>query len=240
MNSKVLEKLQHYKPNNSVADTVSQTKILLLVGPTGAGKDSVKEELLKTGKYHHIVSHTTRRPRINHGELEQDGEHYHFIDIETAEKMLDAHEFIEAKIYSDNLYGTSVQEIQTAHLEHKIAMTDLEVQGVAEYKDIDTAVLAVFLLPPSFELWQARLMKRYGDVVDVVDYRKRLETARKELETLLNADYYIPIINDDLQETCQRIDAIAYSKSQIAQDTRKAFKTARELVQDIDKYLAAS
>src|SRR4051812_13034101 len=137
MDQKLVQKLAAYEPSQASKELIKQTPVLLLVGPTGAGKDSVKDELLKTGQFHHIVSHTTRPPRINHGVIEQDGREYHFVDEATAAKMLDGRAFIEAKIYSGNLYGTSAAEIQAANNEAKTAMTDLEVQGVAEYKALD-------------------------------------------------------------------------------------------------------
>ena len=192
-------KLAAYEPDTPAKQLIKETPILLLVGPTGAGKDSLKDRLLETGEFHHIVSHTTRRPRINHGILEQDGREYHFIDKAEAEKMLDEHGFVEAKIYSGNLYGTSVAEIQAAHDEGKTAMTDIEVQGVAEYKALDPGVMAVFLLPPDFQIWQERLQRRYGDVVDAEDSRIRLQTALQDLGQLLKTDYYVAVINDDLE-----------------------------------------
>src|SRR5438045_5836424 len=115
MDKNLAQKLSDYQPDQAATQLIHDTPILLLVGPTGAGKDSVKDKLLNTGRFHHIISHTTRPPRINHGVVEQDGREYHFIDKAIAEKMLDEHAFIEAKIYSDNVYGTSVAEIQAAH-----------------------------------------------------------------------------------------------------------------------------
>ncbi len=210
---------------------------MLLVGPTGAGKDSLKDKLLETGKYHHIVSHTTRKPRINHGILEQDGREYHFIDKTEAEKMLDSHGFIEAKMYSGNLYGTSVAEIQAAHDEGKIAMTDLEVQGVAEYKQLDPSVMAVFLLPPDFKTWQERLQRRYGDVVDAEDSRLRMQTALDELQQLLTTDYYAAVINDDLEATYRQIKTIVESQDHTTPDEPQARAVAEQLAQDIQAHL---
>ena len=208
-----------------------------MVGPTGAGKDSLKDKLLATGQYHHIVSHTTRPPRINHGVLEKNGHDYHFIDVATAEKMLDEQQFIEAKIYSGNLYGTSVAEIQAAHDEGKTAMTDLEVQGVAEYKSLDPKVIAVFLLPPDFETWQARLQQRYGDVVDANDHRLRLQTALQEIDQLLITDYYVPVVNDNLEAAFKQIQAVVASANHTSSNRIEALKVAEGLARDIQAYL---
>jgi guanylate kinase len=237
MQSDLADKLAAYKPSPAVKELVRQTPILLLVGPTGAGKDSVKEKLLATGRYHHIISHTTRPPRINHGIPEQDGREYHFIDPTQAAKLLDDHKFIEAKVYSGNLYGTSVAEIEAARDEGKVAMTDLEVQGVAEYKALDPNVMAVFLLPPDFKTWQDRLQRRYGDVVDAQDYRLRLETALKELNELLTTNYYAAVINNDLDDTVSHIEALVESPENVTPDEAQAREVAKLLAADIQNYL---
>jgi guanylate kinase len=237
MTTSLASKLATYEPTAAISQLVKTTPILLLVGPTGAGKDALKEKLLKTGKFRHIISHTTRSPRINHGTIEQNDLDYHFIDKAEAEKMLDDKALIEAKIYSGNLYGTSVAEIQAAHDEGKIAMTDIEVQGVAEYKTFDPGVMAVFLLPPDFKTWQERLQRRYGDVVDVADYRLRLQTALEELEQLLNTNYYVAVINDDLDTAYEQIQKITSSRDHTTPDEPAARTVAQRLAQDIQAYL---
>ena len=237
MDSSLETKLAEYTPSSSTANLIKTTPILLLVGPTGAGKDALKDKLLATGDYHHIISHTTRPPRINHGLVEQDGREYHFIDKTVAEKMLDDKEFIEAKIYSGNLYGTAVAEIQAAHDEAKTAMTDIEVQGVAEYKSLDGGVIAVFLLPPDFKTWQERLGRRYGDVVDAADYRLRLQTALNEIDQLLITDYYVPVVNDDLEKTFKQVQAIVDSPDHSSPDKGAARTVAEKLAHDIQAYL---
>ncbi len=237
MDTALARKLSVYRPAPSTAELVKKTPILLLVGPTGAGKDSLKDKLLDTGGYHHIISHTTRPPRINHGIIEENGREYHFITKAAAKKMLDDQALIEAKIYSGNLYGTSVAEIQAAHDEGKIAMTDIEVQGVAEYKTLDPDVMAIFLLPPDFNTWQTRLRKRYGDVVDAADSRQRMQTALEEIEQLLNTDYYVALINDNLDRTFKQVQSIAASKTHEAEDDSAARAVAKQLAKDIQAHL---
>jgi guanylate kinase len=237
MDTALARKLSVYRPAPSTAELIKKTPILLLVGPTGAGKDSLKDKLLDSGGYHHIISHTTRPPRINHGIIEENGREYHFIDEATAKKMLDEQALIEAKIYSGNLYGTSVAEIQAAYDEGKIAMTDIEVQGVAEYKTLDPDVMAIFLLPPDFDTWQTRLRKRYGDVVDAGDSRQRLQTALEEIEQLLNTDYYVALINDNLDKTFEHVQSITQSKIHKPEDDSAARLVAKQLAQDIQAHL---
>jgi guanylate kinase len=228
--------LSGYKPDNKALALIKDTKILLLVGPTGAGKDALKIELLKTNNYHHIVSHTTRPLRINHGIPEEDGVDYHFIDLPKAEEMIEKHEFIEAKNNHGNLYGTSINEIKLAHDDHKVALTDVDVQGVREYKELDSNVTAVFLLPPSFVVWQDRLTHRYGDVVDASDHKVRLQTALGELEELQTSGFYSAVINDYMPDTFKQVTAIVANDSKT--DDTKAMDVAAQLISDIKDYLA--
>lgn len=239
MSETLKQKIENYHPDQAAIEVIKSARILLLVGPTGAGKDTLKDALLQTGHYHHLVSHTSRKPRINHGVLEQDGEEYHFISLEKAEEMVDNHEFIEAKPYSGNLYGTSLSEIITARDAGKIAVTDIEVQGVAEYKALDSNVKAVFLLPPNFKVWQERLWKRHGDVVDAEDYRRRLETALHEIEELFTHDYYAVLISDELDHSVREVTNYIETGTQDPEYVKHCLSVARELSEDIKNYLAS-
>lgn len=223
-------KLSQYKPSDDTISLIQQTPILLLVGASGAGKDSIKQKLLATGNYHHIVSHTTRAPRENHGVLEQDGVDYHFIDLAAAEKMLDERAFVEAKMYSGNIYGTSTAEIQTAHDDHKVALTDIEVQGVAEYKAMTPSVQAVFVLPPSYEVWQQRLRNRYEEgKIDTADIEQRMQTAKLELREALQKDYFRFVINDNLDAAVEAADQIAHG-APAGKESVRAQGLAKELL----------
>lgn len=212
--AKIAHLLDHYEPSPSAIQLVQSTPILLLVGISGAGKDTTRRQLLsETEAYHPIISHTTRKPRMNDGEIEQEGVEYHFIDLERAKDMLEQGQYVEAKLYSDNVYGTSVDEIAAANREGKIAVADVEVQGVAEYKALNPNVLAVYLLPPSYKVWLQRLQARYaGHEIDQADMRRRMETAVYELEHALSTDYFSFVVNDDLDDTVHLVDRLAHNK----------------------------
>lgn len=233
---RLIEKLASYTPSPAAIELIRSVPTLLLVGISGAGKDTVKHKLLQNGNYHHIVSHTTRSPRRNHGAIEQNGVDYHFIDYTTAENMLDNHGYIEAKGYSNNVYGTSVGEFQLAHDEQKIATTDLEVQGVEEYMKLAPhSVRPVFLLPPSYEVWQKRVLQRYGD--DHKDHgedlKLRTKTAEKELDQLLSTSYFFAVINDNLEETVQKVDTIAKTGKQDETERQKAIDIASQILKKL-------
>lgn len=226
------EKLASYKPPARAVELIKSTKVVFMVGVSAAGKDAARTKLLKTGKYHHIVSHTTRKPRANHGVMEQDGHDYHFIDLKTAERMVDNHAFVEAKYFSDNIYGTSIAELQLAHDEGKIALTDIEVQGVVEYKNIEESVIPIFLLPPDYNTWQKRLEGRYIGQSDPEDIKKRMLTAQKELQEALEKPYFEYVVNEDLDKTVKIIDEIAHGNFS-SKKNDQAREVARKLLEKL-------
>ncbi len=212
MDDALLDKIARYEPGETTVSVLRNTSIALIVGISGAGKDTLIRELLKTDKYHLIVSHTTRPPRQNGGVMERDGVDYHFIDMKTAETLLDQKAFVEAKTYNNNIYGTSVAEVRQAQAEGKVAICDVEVKGVAEYVELTPSVRPFFILPPSFEVWQQRFFQRYGgtDGAHSEDIRRRQRIALEELEHVRTADYYSLVINDDLQTAMAEIDKQAH------------------------------
>src|SRR5690606_38025256 len=100
----------NYQPPESAVETIKHAKIALLVGISGAGKDTIKKILLKRPDFADIVSHTTRQPRTNASVAEVDGEDYHFITEATARGMVERGEFVEVKYVHGTLYGTSIAE----------------------------------------------------------------------------------------------------------------------------------
>lgn len=223
-----------YKPSVETIELVRSTPIVVLVGVSGAGKDSLKQRLMETGEFHHIVSHTTRAPRENGGVMEQDGVEYHFISPAQAENMLKNGEFVEAKQYGENVYGTSAAEVQWAKDAQKIALTDIEVQGVAEYKAISDNVIALFILPPSYQEWQRRLHARYGTAgADKADIQRRMATAIAELEEALSKPYYHFIVNDNLDEAVAAADTIAHEGSQLGRVDRSFHVWAETLLKEL-------
>lgn len=235
MNKDLQQLVDAYKMSPDTVELVRTTPIVLLVGVSGAGKDTIKHHLLQTGKYHHIVSHTTRSPRENAGVMEQDGVDYHYISTQQAIEMLRRGEFVEAKHYSGNVYGTSAAEVARAKAENKVALTDLEVQGVAEYKAISDEVIATFILPPSYQEWQRRLQARYGDNADSTDMQKRMQTAIAELKEALSKPYYHFVVNDNLEEAVIAIDKIAHRHNEFTVVDRSFRVWAERLLDDLQK-----
>jgi guanylate kinase len=236
MDQKFLEKLNSYQVPDRAIDLIRNSRVVFLVGVSAAGKDSVLSGLLKSDDYHLIISHTTRKPRENNGIAEQDGVEYHFIDLQTAEKMLDNHEYIEAKQYSGNVYGTSIAELQKAQDDQKIAITDIEVQGVVEYRSVADNVIPIFILPPDFDTWMQRLTGRYQGNINQQDLNKRLHTAKHELEESLKKPYFQYVVNQDLDQAIQIADAIAHGNFS-EKKNELAKNVAKQLLKDLDGHI---
>ena len=237
MNDALKDKLSNYSPPKSVSELIKNTKLVFLVGVSGAGKDTILQSLLKSTDFHLIISHTTRKPRVNHGKKEVNGVDYHFIDFNTAGNMLESGGYVEAKQYSGNIYGTSVAEIQMAHDEGKIAIADIEVQGVEEYHTLADTITPIFILPPDFDTWQERLSKRHKEVsMDKEHMRLRLETAVHELKDALAKPYFEFVVNDDLDLAIKVASEIAHGHKS-KQKNEEAKTVAEGLLKDLEDHL---
>lgn len=198
------ELVNNYRTPKTGIDLVQNTKIAFLSGVSGVGKNSIITELLKKPDYMNIISYTTRAPRMNDGVMERDGKNYYFIDKETAKKMLERGEFFEAKFVHGNIYGTSIKEIKKIHDLGKIAITDLDVQGVEVYKEISPNIRAIFILPPNRQEWRRRLLTR-GNISED-DLEKRMQTSKFEVEFAKKHKYFDFVINDDLNTAVKEVD----------------------------------
>lgn len=228
-------KVASYQPADSVKEQLNKTAILLLVAISGGGKDTIKHRLLQSGNYHHIISYTTRQPRTNDGVEEQDGIDYHFINLEMANKMLDEGTYIEADVYAGNVYGTGVSDIIAAEKEGKIATTDMTIEGAFHYLGLAPSVKAVFLLPPSYEIWMNRLAKR--GVTEPQDLRRRMQEAAGEIEHAMQAENMYIVVNDDLEDAIQVVDDIARGKP-VEPHYHKAMDIAGQLLSRIREELS--
>lgn len=223
-------KIDDYQMSASSQEILNNTDIVMMVSISGGGKNTIIEELLKTGKFHYVVSHTTRKPRINNGQLEKNGINYWFMDEQEMSTKLDAGEFIEAKwVHESYVYGTSIDELSKAQASGKTPLLEIEVQGVEEIMNAKPDAKAIFILPPSYDIWMSRLDSR-GKVSDE-DQKQRLETAKLELKTALRADYFHFLVNDGLARSVEVAKNIIAS----GEDDRSGRSVAEHLLERLDK-----
>ncbi len=238
MEQKIKNLIKNYKPSQQAIKIVEQNTIILLSGISAAGKDTIKNELLKTNDFYHLVSHTTRNKRQNDGVWEQDGIEYNFIDLNEAQRMLENYEFIEAKFVHGNVYGTSVEQFSKANALQKMPVTDIDIAGVDEYHNITKNMFAIFILPPNFNIWIERFKERYSSEEEFYnEFPKRLKTAKKELEFVLSQKYFYYVINDELNIAVDHVRQIIHGqKEDYSQEKQVAEELLAKITKELEKY----
>lgn len=227
--------LANYQLSPLAIQTLTQTQIALLVGPTGAGRNTIIAELLKTGDYHHIVSDTTRELRVKDGvPIEKNGREYWFRSEEEVLADLRKGAYVEAAIiHKQQVSGWNVREIEAALQVQKIAIKDIEPSGAASVHRIKPDASIIFVVPPSFNDWMTRLRSRSYLPED--ELRRRLQSACDEMRTALSSDYYTFVVNDKLETAVATIHDMTkrgiHNAAQIA--------AARTLVEQLHKEATA-
>lgn len=184
----------------------SKPLIIVVSAPSGAGKTTLVEHLLRRDSdMQRVVTHTTRSPRPN----EKDKVDYHFVTDERFRAMVRGGEFVEwARVY-DRKYGTSKKAIQRV-LDKKLdAVLVIEEQGARKIKKLypDDAIF-ILLLPPSMKELRRRITKRKGMKRAEID--KRLRLAKKEIVSMLWYDYVL--VNQDLKKTVENFYHILHAE----------------------------
>lgn len=227
-----------YSPSEQVRKLVKKAKILFIVGPSGAGKNTVIEELSKDSRFHDIVTATTRPPRENIGVMEKDGEVYHFVTIEEFEEMIKNRELVEyAFVHNQNYYGTPASEFEKCLNENKIAIADIEVSGVKAFLKLNPKTKTIFLLPPDLNTLLNRVYKRDQNKIDKEDLKHRLQTSINEYDTALKSHNYIFVVNDDLNIAIEKINNILKGNVPSQVDEIKLIAELKKQIKDYLKKL---
>jgi len=179
--------------------------VYIISAPSGSGKSTLTNELLKlVSNLDFSISYTTRALRGS----EQDGKNYHFISVQEFNKMIDAGEFLEHAEVHGHCYGTARQFLRDAGRNGHDLLLDIDVQGAAQIKRTLTDAISIFVLPPDRKTLEWRLRNRMEDPEDVIE--RRLLTASREIAEYDKYDYVL--INDRLEESCERLRAIVLSE----------------------------
>ena len=184
--------------------------MLVISSPSGAGKSALSRALLdkdREGRQQIVlsVSVTTRAKRPS----EIDGVHYHFVDVETFERMRDRGDLLEWAEVHGNFYATPRKPVEAALSDGKDVLFDIDVQGTLQlYRTMRDDVVSVFILPPSIAELQNRLRRRAEDAEAVII--RRLHTAEKELQAWQDYDYVL--VNEDLNTCFQQLESILESE----------------------------
>lgn len=179
--------------------------LFIVTAPSGAGKTSlVKALLAATADLEVSVSYTTRKPRPG----EQDGAHYHFVDVPTFEGMIARGVFLEhAKVF-ENYYGTS-RETVAEKLQHGVDLIlEIDWQGARQVRSFFPHAVGIFVLPPSRAVLEQRLRNRQTDSDDVIN--RRLRDAVSDMSH--HDEFEFVVINDDFERALLDMRAVVIAQ----------------------------
>ena len=181
--------------------------LLVISGPSGTGKGTLAQRLLKEDpSFRFSVSATTRACRSN----ETDGVHYHFISDERFDQLLAEDAFLEHAVVHGHRYGTLKSQVYESMERGENILLDIDPQGARKVMEKEKDCVTVFILPPSYKALEVRLHTRNTD--DPVEIKRRLGNARGEIEQICRYQY--AVVNDKLDLAYEQLYSIVTAEKQ--------------------------
>ena len=174
--------------------------LVVVSGPSGAGKGTICQALLEKTPLAYSVSATTRKPRAG----EVDGESYYFLSVKAFEEMIAKDELLEwAKVY-DNYYGTPLKKVEEKLAAGEDILLEIDTQGAMKVREKFPESVYIFILPPSLAELERRIRGRDTETEDVL--QKRLAAAIDEIEA--GKCYKYVVTNDEVDGAVDSVCAI--------------------------------
>ncbi|MFO7815377.1 MAG: guanylate kinase [Halanaerobiales bacterium] len=175
--------------------------LFVLSGPSGVGKGTVLDSLMKDyDDINYSTSVTTRTPR----EGEINGDDYFFVSEDKFEKMKKKNKFLETAKVHGNYYGTPRHYVEECLSKGEDIILEIDIQGAKQIKQGFDDAVYIFLLPPNYEELKTRLEKRDSESPESL--KRRLENASEEISEVENYDY--SIVNDEVEETVEEVKRV--------------------------------
>jgi len=181
-----------------------QGKAIIFSAPSGAGKTTIVQHLVK--KFPQLGFSISACTRDKRGRTEVDGQDYYFLSVEDFKQKIDRQEFIEwEEVYEGNFYGTLKKEIERIWADGKHVIFDVDVKGGIKLKEyFQEKALAIFVKVPSFEVLAQRLTARNSESSSSLS--QRLYKAKFEMTFEDKFDY--TLVNEELAYSLQEAEKV--------------------------------
>ena len=197
--------------------------LLVLSGPSGVGKGTVKSAIVKNKvfPFEYSVSMTTRKPRP--GEI--NGKDYYFVTQERFKQAISQDELLEYNQYVNNFYGTPKAPVEKMLDEGKDVLLEIDVNGAKKVRKQMPDGVFIFLTPPDLHTLHTRLENRGTESEDVI--MGRIKQARQEI--LVMQDYDYAVVNDTVANAVDHIKAIVEAEHV---SVKRVINTYRKMVKE--------
>ncbi len=183
------------------------SNLFIIAAPSGCGKTTLVDELLKNSEHLYLsVTHTTRKPRVG----EVDGVNYHFISKTDFKKMILNREFVEHAEVFGNLYGSSREKIQENLNKNIDVILEIDWQGARQVKANMPNAISIFILPPSKKSLLERLKGRGQDDDETI--KNRMSDAENQMKHYDEFDYLV--INDIFDDALSNLKTIIHNTNE--------------------------
>lgn len=176
-------------------------RLFVIAAPSGAGKTSLVNALLKRRPELHVsISHTTRPKRPN----EEHGREYYFVSVEEFERLVREGQFLEHARVFDNYYGTGREPVEARLAKGQNVVLEIDWQGARQVRAALPECATIFILPPSRRALEERLRARNTDSEEVI--QRRLRDAVGDMSHWKEFDYVV--VNDDFERAVSELERV--------------------------------
>ncbi|CAN5637451.1 guanylate kinase [soil metagenome] len=180
-------------------------QLVIISGPSGVGKDTIiaaMQERLPSHPRHYVITCTTRARRA----YEEDGRDYLFVTADDFVRLRDAEALLYASQVHGNWYGTPRDQVRSALASGRDAILKIDVQGAHKVREAISGALLIFVVPPSLEALEERLVGRSTE--SAADLARRRQDAADELARQGEYDHVVVNETGQIGRTAEQIDAI--------------------------------